>query len=139
MSTPSRGKGSHQPAIPADAADAVLRFVRGKASWRSLERVGIYVELKDEGCEIDNPWEIVVNAAAGDIAEGLLAHRDDPQELVRWARIVMGGSGFINLNALEQSAQGDVLLNALWDAMDGDLSEDAIKAAESVPGRQPPK
>lgn len=116
-------------------ADEIIRsFVRGKASWRALEGAGVYVEIKDDGYEIDNPRKVVSTAYLQDVSEGLLVYQQVPDQRRRWAGIILAGSSFLDLSEeFETTPEGDVLLNALWDAAFGDeVSEEALDAAKSL-------
>lgn len=118
----------------AEAEKVILSFVRGECSWRALEKAGIYIELKDDGYEIDNPWRIVAKACPLDLAQGILAYRRAPNQLQRWAGIILAGSSFLDLGEdFETTPEGGVLLNALWDsAFGGQVNPNALSVAESL-------
>ena len=61
--------------MTTEASELIRAFVRGERSWRALEQAGIYIEIRDDGYEIDNPWRLIVEAHLRDVAEGLLAFR----------------------------------------------------------------
>lgn len=124
--------------MTAEAEEAILSFVRGGCSWKSLERAGIYISLKDDGYEIDNPWRIVAKAYPRDLAQGLLVYRQTPDQLRRWAGIILAGSSFLGLSEdFETTPEGETLLNALWDAaFEDQVSPEAMSVAEGLVKRQ---
>jgi hypothetical protein len=119
---------------PAEFAGLILSFVRGKSSWQVLERAGIYIEHKNDGYEIDNPWQLVVTIFLRDMAQGLMVYRRSPDQLQRWAGIILAGSSFLDFSEeFETTPEGDILLNALWDAAFGDeISQEALSAMEGI-------
>jgi len=121
-----------------EAANLILAFVRGEQSWRALEKAGVYIEIKDDGYEIDNPWQLNATASPRDLALGFLAHHRTPERLQRWAGIILAGSAFLELaKEFETTCDGDILLNALWDASFGDgISHEAVRVAEDLARRE---
>jgi hypothetical protein len=117
-----------------EALELILSFVRGERPWTALEKAGVHIETKDDGYEIDNPWHLAAKAHPRDVAQGLLFYRRTPDQLQRWARIILAGSSFLDFrNDFETTTEGDVLLNALWDSGFGDgISQEAIAVAESL-------
>jgi hypothetical protein len=116
--------------VATEASELIRAFVRGERSWRALEQAGIYIEVRDDRYEIDNPWRLIVETHLRDVAEGLLAFRRTDDQLQRWASIILAGSSFLDLGGFEKIPEGNVLLNALWDASFGDvISQDAVNVA----------
>lgn len=114
----------------AEASELIRAFVRGERSWRALEKAGVYIELRGDEYEIDNPWQLVVKASLRDIAQGLLAHRISNDQLRHWAGIILAGSSFLDLSEFETTSEGNILLSAIWDAAFGDeVSQDAVNVA----------
>jgi hypothetical protein len=120
-----------------EASDLILAFVRGERSWKSLEKAGVNIEIRDDGYEIDNPWQLSVEAHPRDVAQGLLVYRRMPDQLQQWAGIILAGSSFVDLSKeFGTTPAGDILLNALWDAAFGDeIGREAIKIAEDTVGQ----
>jgi hypothetical protein len=118
----------------ANASALIIEFVRGKVSWKTLERAGVFVELKDDGYEIDNPWQVAAKVHLRDVSEGLLVYQRIPDQMQRWAGIILAGSSFLDLSEeFETTPDGDILLNALWDAAFGDeVSQEAVDVAEGL-------
>ena len=74
---------------------------------------------------------------ADDLARGLVAHLNDPSALRDRASRVVGGTlpGSEDLD-LENHPDGDLLLNALWDAsFEGGISDEAIDVAKQLAHR----
>jgi hypothetical protein len=116
--------------------ELILAFVRGEQSWRTLEQVGISIKLEDDRYEIDNPWQMTVEASLRDVAQGLLAYWRRPDQLKGWAGIILAGSSFLELSEeFETTPEGDILLNSFWDAAFGDeVGQDAMNIAKDLAG-----
>jgi hypothetical protein len=56
-------------------------------------------------------------ASPVDVAHGLLADRRHESRAL-WARVVVG-TGIVDLSELEEFPEGNLLLEAIWDAADG--------------------
>jgi hypothetical protein len=114
----------------------ILAFVRGEWSWEILGKAGIYIELREDRYEIDNPWQVTVEASLRDVAQGLLAYWRRPDQLKGWAGIILAGSSFLELSEeFEATPEGDILLNSLWDAAFGDeVGQDAMNIAKDLVG-----
>jgi hypothetical protein len=94
--------------------------------------LGIKIEIIDDRWEIHSPPIGPVKLRILDIANGLLRYRSHPLEARKWARLVLA-SPFTDLSDCETETGWEVLLTALWDAMDsGNFSEEALKIAEEV-------
>lgn len=66
------------------------------------------------------------------LASGLVRQWNRPDDLRRWAFIILAAS-FIDLGELEQHPQGDALLNMVWDAGFGvPMSSDMFGLAQRV-------
>jgi len=117
----------------SDAAAIILDFVRGDRSWSDLELLGARIAFSDDGCDVEGRLE-VVRPTVRDIAQGFVRHLAEPRHhLQKWAQVVLAGVGFIDLGELEAHADGDEILNALWDASAGDLPEEhAMLLARSI-------
>ena len=99
--------------ITSVEADVLSKVIRGETSLEALEEIGMICHLEDSRCWVDNPLQITVSADLHDIASGLLAHRDDPASLRRWALFIEAADVEISTDA---HAHREVVLNALWDA-----------------------
>jgi hypothetical protein len=121
----------------AEAPALILAFVRGEQSWGILEKASIYIDLRDDGYEIDNSWQVTVDASLKDVSQGLLSNWRSPDQLRGWAGIILAGSSFLDLsNEFETTPEGDILLTALWDAAFGDeVGKDAMNVAKGLVGQ----
>ncbi len=119
-----------------EAAELILAFVRGERSWKVLEKAGVYIEFRPDGYEIDNPWKLTATASPRDVALGILVYYRSSEQLRRLAGIILAGSSFLDLSdEFETTPEGDVLLNALWDATFGDeINQEAVRVAEGLVG-----
>lgn len=114
--------------------EVILRVVRGERDWRDLSNLGITISFEDEKTHVSNPRGVVAIAGPKDIAAGLIAYRSRPEDLRIWARIILSAVPFLDLSLIEQPA-GDLLLDALWDAMFGTaVGEAAFGVAEKLLG-----
>ena len=112
--------------------EAIVQMVRGKKPWEELRRLGIELAFEDGSCRINNPRGIEATADAHDLAEGLLAFREDVQALRRWAFVIEAGSSFLDLR-LEPQAAAEILLDAVWKASFGDpVPGIALRTAEEL-------
>jgi hypothetical protein len=112
--------------------ETILNFVRGREPWTKLRTVGIQLDLSASSVQTKNTGGIVATADAYDVAEGLLTHIHDAEELRPWALILESGSDFLDL-ALEVHPAGEVLLDAVWKASFGDpIPDQAIRLAENL-------
>jgi len=59
---------------------------------------------------------MTVRPSPSDIAHGLLAHKQEPEQFQTWAAFVLGASQLINLEGLDRWPEGDEILSGLWDA-----------------------
>jgi hypothetical protein len=120
-----------------EAEKLILAFVRGDRSWETLGRAGVYIEIRGDGYEIDNPWKLTAKVYPRDVAHGLLVYRRTSYQLQRWSGIILAGSSFLDLSEeFDTTPEGDILLNALWDAAFGDeIPLEAISVAESLVGQ----
>lgn len=119
--------------MTSNALDLILAFVRGEESWGVLEKAGIFIEIKNDGYEIANPWQLIAKIHLRDMAQGLLAYHLASERMQQWASIILAGSSFLDLEEFELSPEGDVLLNALWDAAFGEeVSQEAVNVARHL-------
>ena len=112
--------------------ETILEFVRGERPWNELQAVGIRIKLDGDRCEVENPRQIIAVANAHDLAQGLLKYLSDREKLRTWAFIVQAASVFVDLD-VEQHPNGEVLLDALWNAAHGNpVAEESVQAAEQL-------
>src|SRR3990172_10625441 len=117
-------------------SELILQVVRGERPCSELALVRISVMFQGDSCVIENPRRVQAVAQAADIAKGLVTNRESPEALTLWARVVLAGSSFLDLN-LEAHPTGDILLNALWDAAFGrPVGDDALRAAAKLARQQ---
>lgn len=114
-------------------AQRILEIVRGERPLHELAAAGIEIRQNGNSQELYNPNGIVVMPDVVDVAKGLLAFRFEPETLRTWASLVLSGSAFIDLTALDSTSLGEILLNALWDAsFSGSVSLEAFEAAREL-------
>lgn len=103
---------------------AIVKYVRGDLRLSdllsSLRKIDVEVRIGEHRIEMVNPRLITETASMRDIAAGFVARLGNIDEMKEWARIVICGSSFLDLSEeFDNLPEGDVLLNALWDAMAG--------------------
>lgn len=103
-------------------ADATIhQFVRGAVDVAALEPLGIAVAFEGGGMTLrDNSQpDLVVRPSVADVASGYVASwARGTDALQRWAQVMLGLTP-VDLSALEDSPDGDALLEAIWDASAG--------------------
>jgi hypothetical protein len=104
-----------------------MAFIRGERPWRDLEPLGLRIAFSDDRCEIQGSTS-VVTPTIKDLARGLLNHISDPVHLRQWAAVVLAGSEFIDLKQIERDPQGELIIDALWEASAGDPVPEAAVA-----------
>lgn len=96
-----------------DPTEATLAFVRGEQGWRSLERIGVNLSLRGDQLAVVGSIPSPVVVTARDVATGWLRLADHPDELRRWAQVVMGAVSIIELD-FQDTGEEDALKDALW-------------------------
>jgi hypothetical protein len=116
-----------------DSSNVILGVIRGEMPLTALAAVGIDVHCENASCRLTSAkLPEVVAPSVFDVVSGLLANRGNPEELRLWAFFVLAESG-VDLRKLESHAEGELLLNALWDASTGgSISENIIHLAERL-------
>lgn len=109
----------------------ILAFVRGQREIADLAALGIKVDAEGDNLVVSNPEAHVAVAVPADIAEGMMALAEDGDRLRSWASVLLAAAPFIEL-ALDEAPYGDVLLEALWDASNGE----PIRAAALLAARE---
>jgi hypothetical protein len=94
--------------------------VRGEGDISRLNEVGVFwdADLRFELTEppVVSPYVVEED----DIATGLLAYwARGGEPASTWAKVVLGASNVIDLFALEDSDDGSLLLEALWELSEG--------------------
>lgn len=111
----------------------IREVIRGERAATDLADMGITLEFIDGTWHIMAPHLEPVKLQISDIAHGLVKYRSVPKDLQKWAGLLLCGSGFIDLSDCEIQTGWDLLLNALWDAMDtGAFSDSALHLAEEL-------
>ena len=119
----------------ADESEVIREMVRGERPWSDLPSLDIVVHMERNTFSADNPRKIEVRIHSRDVAQGLLRLRNDRRDLRRWAWIILAAD-FVDL-ALEEEPDGDILLDALWDASFGEpVSEEAFATVERLVAEQ---
>jgi hypothetical protein len=87
---------------------------------------------------IDGAWHFKypplepVKLQISDVAYGLVKYRSNPDDLKKWARLILACS-FIDISDCEEQTGWKLLLNALWDASgSGIISDSALHLAEEL-------
>jgi hypothetical protein len=112
-----------------DGRRALLAFVRGESNWRSLRDLGLQIEVGPE-VKVSVPSNSpVVRPNLTDVAVGYLSHADAAARQ-QWASVFLAID--IDFAALEQEKDWPVLLEAIWDASRGAVSEASIELARSL-------
>jgi hypothetical protein len=113
--------------------ELILQVVRGERPCDDLSQLGIKIERIDDAWHFTSPPLEPVKLDISDVANGLLKYKGQSDALKKWARLLLCGSGFIDFSKCEEHTDWEILLNALWDAMDsGTYSDDAFNLAEEL-------
>ena len=97
----------------SDPIAETLGFVRGEQDWQSLNKIGVSISLRGDQVSVIGSIPSPVVATARDVAAGWLRHADNRDELRRWAQVVMGAVGVIELD-FQETGDEDALKDALW-------------------------
>jgi hypothetical protein len=95
--------------------DDLTRFVRGEKPWSMLLSRGVEIEFEDKKIKAKSKGEPVIVPIPEDIAAGFARLRGDAVALREWASVMLA-LGELDLDKLEENAEGEVLKEALWDA-----------------------
>lgn len=71
--------------------------------------------------------ELFVIPEIGDLALGFRSYHGRSHDLRAWASVLLAGSGFLDLGALESREAGDALIEGLWDASEEGAVSDRTK------------
>ena len=128
-------------AIAETSSANLLTFVRGERRWGEAEVPGISVDFERWSLsEAPLAEAAPVRATPADVVRGFQEHLGEPEELRRWAFVVLNASNSIELDeAFESTEEGERLLEALWDAAFGrPISPAARQAIGEFSSRQMP-
>lgn len=128
-------------AIAETASTNLLSFVRGERRWGEAEVPGISVDFERWSLnEAPLAGPAPVRATLADVVQGFQEHLGEPEELRRWAFVVLNASNSIELDeAFESTEEGEILLDALWDAAFGrPISPAARQTLDELSDRQLP-
>jgi hypothetical protein len=100
--------------MASDDMNLIRAIVRGERDWADLSELGIAILPIEGGFEILNNDQVRGTASTSDVATGMVRLSTEPSRLHDWASILLAGSSFVDLD-LESDADGDALLQTLWD------------------------
>lgn len=104
------------------------QFVRGEVPLRAVSWAGVEILIEGERISAENPARIFCEPSAQDVARGFVRHQAKHEDLAKWAQVLLAGSSFIDLGRIEKDANGDLLLEGLWDASFGEpVSENVLE------------
>lgn len=106
--------------------DAITAVIRGEVPWHSLEVSGIEVRHEANEWAIGTTLDHPVSADPEDIATGLVNLSFKSDELIEWASFLLAAAPLINLERLQRSAEGNQLLETLWDVSAGEPIDDEL-------------
>lgn len=104
-------------------SEIIIDVVRGAKPIALLASAGIVITTTQDACDIYNTGDSAATATPQDIALGLAAYRHDPVAAREWARIVLAGSVFLDLD-FNDDPEHDELLGILWDMSFGESIDD---------------
>lgn len=113
--------------------------MRGQLPISALGDVGVSVDIqeneaaKERRIKVGFRTPVSVDLQPVDLALGLLKYKDDPAKLQEWATFIMTASEVIDLTFLESWAEGEELLEALWDAsFEGCIKDSTVRVASAL-------
>ena len=109
--------------------------IRGELALDTLTQIGIHISCEDGSYKLESGnFDTAVTPTALDLALGILrcaSRKKD--ELRKWAFFVLAECGAIDLSKIESHSQGEVLMDALWDAsFRGTIKKEVIALAEKI-------
>ena len=112
--------------------ELIYAVARGDAPWPRWAALGVHVSSGPDAFVFEARTDIpIVAVSAADVARGLLA-RKIAGDLQIWAKVLLAAL-FVDLRALDESADGRVILDTLWDAAAGrDPDARSLRAAENL-------
>jgi len=116
-----------------DSGELIQQVIQGERPCTDLSELGIRIQIVDDKWHIESPPMEAVRLHIADVAHGLVKYAPSPNDLKKWATLMLCGSGFIDFSECETQTGWDLLLNALWDAMGtGTFSNSALHLAEEL-------
>jgi hypothetical protein len=118
-----------------DIRAITLGVIRGELALDTLTEIGIDISSVDGSYKLESGnFDVAVAPTASDLALGILRYTSRKKdELRKWAFFVLGECGAIDLGKIEAHPQGEVLIDALWDAsFQGVIKRDVIALAEKI-------
>ena len=119
--------------------ELVFAVVRGQLPLSVLRDAGVDFEIsgtepgEERRIELRVKAPFVVVPKPIDLAMGLLAYQQRPDQLRDWAAFVLGASELIDLGPLDDWPEGDQLLNGLWDAsFEGNVKPETFRIAAAL-------
>lgn len=118
----------------SEANALILAAIRGEIPISALADIGINVVREEGSCKLESEMvPTVVTPTVLDIASGLLKYKSSAPELRLWSFFVLAESGSVDLAKVESDPEGELLINALWDASEeGKINDNIIDAAENL-------
>ena len=115
----------------------VIGVIRGELPLRELREIGIEIDSEDESLELHSgKLNLEVAPTVLDIALGLVRYGSnvlDRDDLRKWSFFLLAESGVIDLGKVESDPDGELLLNALWDAsFEEVVASQAVETAKKI-------
>jgi hypothetical protein len=128
--------GNQQMAIQEEIVRAVIQ---GRLPISALDAAGITLEIQERRSggyrriRVQSKAPLNVELRPVDVAQGLLAYRDQPEALRDWATYLLSDIDNVDLERLVSCPEGDEMLKALWDAsFEGRINGDGIRVASAL-------
>ena len=119
----------------ANEPELIRQVVRGERNWAELKMIGAEISLRDGVCEVEYAGNALAVPELIDLALGFQAYHDRSSDLREWAKVILAGSGFLDLGGLESRPAGETLIEALWDASTiGQVDEAAWAVIQRLTG-----
>ena len=118
-----------------DIGPITLGVIRGELALSTLTQIGIEISREDGSYKLESGnFDVAVTPTAFDLALGILRYTSRKKdELRKWAFFVLGECGAIDLSKIESHPQGEVLIDALWEAsFHGTVKREVIALAEKI-------
>lgn len=113
----------------------VMGVVRGEVPLDAISKIGVEIDFENGFYKLKSGnFEVSVTPSAADVGLGMLRYSSgNKKEFRKWAFFLLAESGAVDLSMLESHPQGDMLLNALWDAsFEGRIGDEAIELARRL-------
>src|SRR5437879_855126 len=115
--------------MEVDEKRTVLAFVRGETGWDGLARLGLVRSAGETEVQIAIPANFpVVRPTIADVAAGLISQQGTQRQ--EWASVLLAIN--VDLADLEHDQRGAALLEAIWDAARGQVSDTALSTARAI-------